>query len=342
VHRNFVHDIPIWTGIDFHGGYECSVDHNAVYNCLQGINFGYIPNSSGNHYAGYNNSVEYNNVYINKYNNAASTGVTPANGGITVSGMAPTATNAGGAAYSMRVIGNTIDGYGNNASPPTAYSLYCSGYFDSLIVENNIIRNWSGHGIFMSGLFSATKVIGNEFSATLTTYSAAACIRVENNKQTISGSSYDGDPIMFALNRTRFTPGTGTPAAFGIVINRTVCVNGLDAFSNDFALASTAPYGSDAGGALAASYFNGQSGPLVVGGSGTPVQYKLKGTQAVAGVSSQLVTLPVTLSTSTYQIQLSMTATYTAPVYISAQTTSSFTITFGANYTGNVYWSVEV
>ena len=275
--HNFVHDIPLWTGIDVHGGYECSVHHNNIYNCQQGINFGYLPNAASNSYAGYNNSIEFNNIYINKYNNASSTGVTPSNGGMTLAGSA--AANLGGAAYGMRVVGNTIDGYGNNTG--TAFAMYLSGYFDQLTIEKNVFRNWSGYGIYLGGLFSGTQLLNNEFGNCLNSYANSACIYVNNNKQTINSVAYDGDPPLIANNRCRYTP-TGSGPSFGVSVFRGNCVNGINAHANDFAGISSFQFANEVAGQLLTTYLqgfslpsgfgcNGVAAPAQVTGFGSPV-----------------------------------------------------------------------
>jgi hypothetical protein len=79
---------------------------------------------------------------------------------------------------------------------------------------------------------------------------------------------------------------------------------------------------------------------LTIGILGTQILNKRKGTIAgLSGVMSETVSLGVTLPSSTYQVFISPSAQ--TQWWISGKTTTSFTVSFSAAYTGNFDWTLE-
>ena len=101
---NFVHDIPLWLGIDSHGGFDIDIHDNRVYNCWTGIQIG-----AGSVTAppGENNSISFNTVNISQYNGAATTVASANPIGVTFQGASLSLLQVG-----ARCIGNLIEGYG--------------------------------------------------------------------------------------------------------------------------------------------------------------------------------------------------------------------------------------
>lgn len=66
----------------------------------------------------------------------------------------------------------------------------------------------------------------------------------------------------------------------------------------------------------------------------------VKGTAAFAAATTAVVTTGVTLPNSTFQVALSQSATSPLPPWVTAKSTTQFTINFSANFTGNVDWVV--
>lgn len=257
VGHNFIHDIPLWLGIDFHGAFDCDVHDNRVYNCWTAIQ---VASAGGTLYAGENNSVVNNVCDIAQYNGSATTVVNPAPMGITVNGGAA---GAGQYHVGVRVIGNEIVGYGNPSG--NSYSIQAS-FTDSAVIADNIIRNWAGYGIYTAS--SIGGVISNNVFTALSGSSTAndACIYV-NTVTT---------PWIVEGNMHRVA--SGTAAHFGCTILAS-SVPAMLMRDNDFASAQTAPYGNGVGGALINSLFlpsdappgwNGVTPPTQVTGAGTP------------------------------------------------------------------------
>jgi hypothetical protein len=313
VGHNYVHDIPLWIGIDFHGAFDCDVHDNRVNNCWTAIQV-----ASGNDYGGENNIIRDNVCNINTADGGATTVVNTAPMGITI--------NGGGTSrhVNCRVEGNVILGYGNSLSPPTAYSIQAS-FVEKAIISGNTFGSWQGYGIYTSASLGG-RISGNVFGALGGTYVNSACIQV----QTAS------TPWVIDGNEHRIA--SGTAAAFGCTINGSTPVPVVG--NNDFYSATTAQYGNGSGGALAATAFAGQSNPLVVGSVGTGITTKLKGTQALAGVTTQAVAFGVTLPSSTYQVSLCASSTG-GPFWTTSKSATGFTINAGSSYTGNVDWIVE-
>lgn len=165
VARNTVHDIPLWTGIDFHGAYGCSAHDNKVYNCRNGI---LLQGSSGQAagFAGYNNSV-INNIITTARMGGGSTTVTEVTRlGLSVNGGKHVRHR------SVTVRGNTIDGFGDsrNTSFPIEHS-----FTTDLVIDNNTISNWRGYGCYSA--FSQGVIQSNEFRS-VTDPRSTACIFV--------------------------------------------------------------------------------------------------------------------------------------------------------------------
>lgn len=229
--NNFVYNNPLWLGIDAHGLFDGNIDSNKVYNCQTGIQIASAPSGA----IGENNAITNNEVNISQFNGSATTVVSATPMGITVNGYSSSVLHAG-----VRVTGNTIIGYGNNASPPTAFSIQAS-YLDNPVIADNIIRSWSGFGIYSVGS-NGGKISGNTFGALASAYVDDACIQIQS-----SNSPWHIEGNMHHI-------ASGTAAHFGAVNNTgsaADCLWGI----NDFTSAQTAAYGGASGSVLAASHF---------------------------------------------------------------------------------------
>lgn len=215
---NFVHDIPIWTGITTHGTFDGRFHHNRVYNCWTSIQVS--ADGSGN-YCGENNDVSFNVCDINQYNGSATTVVVANPIGITLNGNATL--HAG-----VTCIGNVLDGYGG-AGSATSFGIQAS-YMQDVVISGNIFRGWSGYGIYMAGTTSIGGVVANNtFDAVGTSFGQDACIYLDGN-----GTG----PVVYG---NIHNISTGTTAHYGLAIAGG-SVGASVIGPNDFSAAQTAPY----------------------------------------------------------------------------------------------------
>lgn len=347
--NNFVHDIPRWTGIDTHCGYEMTFIGNEIYNCMFGITAGSIPTQTSpiNIYGAENTLIMGNQIRINQFNGAATTVTSFADTptGIIINGGS--GTTAGSPTYvsslHCRVIGNVIDGYGSlTVAPAPNGSAIQAASCNYAIISDNVIDNWTGVGIWVLANTVAAQsnnggaICNNTFGPVATTYTNDACIVLDGF----------ATPPVIADNCHNIP--SGTAAHFGVTVNTT---KAQVAFGrNDFSSAQTAQYGNTVGGSLTTAQFLGNPAPLVqgnqvqLGGQPTPVSVILQGKKNVAGASTAAVTFPnsVTLPNSTYQVVFGYDATIASSgaAWAASRGTTGFTITFNANYTGNVDWMV--
>ncbi|MGH8289029.1 MAG: hypothetical protein ACREV7_08370 [Steroidobacteraceae bacterium] len=165
VASNSVHDIPLWTGIDFHGAYDCSAHDNRVHNCRNGI---LLQGSSGEAagFAGENNSLINNTI----------TTATLTGGPTSVREVTRLGVSVNGGKHvrhrSVTMRGNIIDGYGDSRN--TSFSLEHS-FTTDLSIDSNTISNWRGYGCYSA--FSQGVIQDNEFGAVADPRSTA-CIYV--------------------------------------------------------------------------------------------------------------------------------------------------------------------
>ncbi len=139
-----VENIPLWVGIDGHGGYDIRVIVCRVYNCKHGI---HIAGSSGDAaaYGGWDNLISGNLVDSRK-----SDGTTGAaeNAGTGINATVSSGPTVPG--QRVWIVDNTVYGYGvpsNSGGTPAIGAENCNG----VIVDGNIIENWGGVAVNVSG-----------------------------------------------------------------------------------------------------------------------------------------------------------------------------------------------
>lgn len=318
---NTFHDIPRWSGLDAHGGYEISFGpDNHTYNCCNTIEIGPFTNGASNTYGSENCQIIDNTCRILRADGSATTV------GVIGAGIALGPYINGGAqgnALNPRIHNNLVDGYGSiGAGPaPNGYPIQFS-FASNYSVKANTLLNWSGFGLYSSSNNSQGGVIeGNIFGPVSTIYSNDSCIRLDG---------YASPPVVRGNVHNLLT---GTAAHFGLSVVPTLPA-GLWG-DNDFSAAQTAPYGNNVGGALVLTRFLGQTNPLVVG-LGSAVSNMLKGTQAMAG-TSVAVALGVTLPSAAYQVVFAGNLTG-GPFWVTSKSATGFTINAGSSFTGNVDW----
>lgn len=218
---NTVYDIPLWTGIDFHGAYECSAHDNKVYNCRNGI---LLQGSSGEAagFAGSDNSLIGNTITTARMDGGATTVTEVTRLGVSVNGGKHVHHR------SVAVRGNSIDGYGDsrNTSFPLEHS-----FTTDLTINDNRISNWRGYGCYSA--YSQGIIQDNEFAAVLDPRSTA-CIYIA-----IGG--------VLRITGNRETPGEGTAPLYGVYLNspgdRSSCIMQ----DNDFSAVRLMPYAGHGG-----------------------------------------------------------------------------------------------
>jgi hypothetical protein len=151
VSGNTVYDIPLWSGIDFHGAYECQAHHNSVYNCRNGV---LLQGSSGAgvDFAGEHNAVVSNKVTTSRMGGEPTTITSVPRLGISVNG---------GKVVRHRTIvvrDNVIDGYGDSRN--TSFSLQHT-YTSAAEISNNQVTNWRGAGCYSA--YSDGVISNNDF-----------------------------------------------------------------------------------------------------------------------------------------------------------------------------------
>jgi parallel beta-helix repeat protein len=228
---NTVYDIPLWSGIDFHGAYECQAHNNSVYNCRNGI---LLQGSSGAgvDFAGERNSVTSNTVTTSQKNGSPTSITSVVRLGISVNGGKRVRHR------SIVVHDNTIDGYGDIHS--TSFSLQHT-YTSDVEISNNRVTNWRGYGCYSA--YSAGTISGNDFGP-VADRTATACIFVAiGGSLKIINNRHVGDPAHAAL--------------YGVVINTTADAPYVIS-GNDFRAATVQQYAGHGGARL--------SGAQMVGG----------------------------------------------------------------------------
>ncbi len=151
VSGNTVYDIPLWSGIDFHGAYECQAHHNSVYNCRNGV---LLQGSSGAgvDFAGEHNAVLSNSVTTSRMSGEPTTITSVPRLGISV--------NGGKVVHHRTIVvrDNAIDGYGDIRN--TSFSLQHT-YTSEAEISNNRVTNWRGAGCYSA--YSDGVISNNEF-----------------------------------------------------------------------------------------------------------------------------------------------------------------------------------
>lgn len=236
---NYIHDITLWSGIAFAGGYDSRIHHNAIYNCCQGINATYAPTirngvTTGT-YGGENFTIDNNIVTLYERDSDSTTGVTGLPLGIVANGGANVYVNG------ITVDHNVIVGYGNSAGPPTAYAMQCV-YALNATLQGNSLRGWQGYGLYLA--YMDGQVRGNHFDALGSSMAGSACIYAATN-------------VTADITGNKHRIPSGTAAQYGAYVNNSADPRYLLA-DNDFDSASVSPYGQ-AGGQLQATQMRGQS-----------------------------------------------------------------------------------
>jgi hypothetical protein len=230
VARNTVTDIPQWTGIDFHGAYECQAHGNQVYNCRHGV---LMQGSSG---AGVDFAGEHNSVVGNTITTARRNGEPTTVSAVTRLGIS---VNGGKRIHhrSIAVRNNTIDGYGD--SQHTSFSLQHT-YTSDVEISNNRVSNWSGYGCYSA--YSDGTISGNDFGP-VADRTASACIFVA-----IGGK--------LRILNNRHAVEAAHAALYGLVIN-TPSDPPYVISGNDFRSTTQLPYAGHAGARLSAAQIVG-------------------------------------------------------------------------------------
>jgi len=190
---NTVHDIPLWTAVDFHGAYDCHARNNSVFNCRHGV---LLQGSSGDAvgFGGENNEVINNSVTTRRQNGAPTTVTAVPRLGISINGGARVRHRR------VTVRGNTIDGYGDSVH--TSFSLQHTNT-SAVDISANRVRDWRGYGCYSAN--SDGVISDNEFAAVADS-TATACIFVAGGGQ-------------LRILRNRHTPAGGRAALYGLYIN---------------------------------------------------------------------------------------------------------------------------
>jgi len=226
VAHNTVSDIPQWTGIDFHGAYDCQAHDNHVYNCRNGV---LLQGSSGAgvEFAGERNSVVGNTVTTSRMNGEPTTVSAVTRLGISV--------NGGKRIHHRSIVvrGNTIDGYGD--SHGTSFSLQHT-YTSDVEISSNHVTNWRGYGCYSA--YSDGTISGNEFGPVADRISTACIFVAIGGHLKIVNNRHVADP--------------GHAALYGVVIN-TATDPPYVISGNDFRAASAQQYAGHGGARMSAA-----------------------------------------------------------------------------------------
>jgi len=227
---NTVFDIPLWSGIDFHGAYECRAHNNSVYNCRNGL---LLQGSSGAgvNFAGEHNSITDNTVTTTQMNGAPTAVASVPRLGISV--------NGGKLVHHRSIVvhGNTIDGYGDSHN--TSFSLQHT-YTSGVEISNNRVTNWRGAGCYSA--YSDGVISGNEFGP-VADPTGTACIYVAiGGRLRIFDNRHVADPAHAAL--------------YGIYINSSSDAPYMIT-GNDFRAVRSQQYAGHGGGRLSPAQISG-------------------------------------------------------------------------------------
>ncbi len=222
---NVVEDIPIWTGIDFHGAFDCEALRNSVYNCRNGI---LLQGSSGDavKFAGANNRVADNRITVRRRDSSPTTITQVPRLGISVNGGSIVPHRA------VTIENNSIDGYGD--SQHTSFALQHT-FTSEVLIRRNRIDNWRGYGCYSA--FSSGAIIENDFGPVVEPANTA-CIYVAG-----------GGALEIAGNR--HVPTAGSAATYGVYLNTPTDPPAHAIHDNDFTAVTSFPYAGHAGSRLA-------------------------------------------------------------------------------------------
>ena len=212
---NTIYDIPVWRGVDFHGGYECRANHNNIYNTKWPIGVGAGSGAAAN-YAGENMQACYNYITAKRRDGSASTVADFESIAIVLNGGSVVQNK------NVQCVGNIIDGYGLS----TAAGAHCieATYVRNATIRDNKFLNWqrdaiysvNGDGVIAGNLFDAVANAAN-----------SRCIWI------------DGGTYAWNVTGNRHEPHGGTVAAEGLRITTGSPRTAVN--DNNFAQATT-PY----------------------------------------------------------------------------------------------------
>lgn len=226
-----VMDIPLWTGVDAHGGSFISYIGAKTFNCRFGLAIASGSAVDDSAFAGEGNAIMGCVVLARRYDGSATTITNPPTG-ITVDGGSTDAQRG------IRVTNNTVDGYGDSSG---TYSISAIRTQDA-VITNNTIRNWKGIGINADSAGNVSiseNVFGAVASATL-----SKCIKVSG-----TGS--------FSFIGNKHKPSSGTTALEGLRVDDASTPR-IVARGNDF-LSATLQFVNDTGSLLDGTRFRDDS-----------------------------------------------------------------------------------
>lgn len=221
--NNFIHDIPLWGAIDFHGAYDCVAEKNEIYNCYIGVQ---LSGSSGNgaNYAGENNSVLDNAIFYDQANGNASA--------VNATRGSPIAfaviTNGGSVTphRNVRVSGNKAYGaFGDPVGFSGSAFVFQMQFCRKLVCDGNTLIGFNGIGLYVA---QSDGVLNNNAFGWVSTAANSGCIYAAGNCD------------ISAVGNRHTTEGL-TAASFGMNCN----ISGMTRMLviNDF-FEATAPYGN--------------------------------------------------------------------------------------------------
>ena len=222
---NVVEDIPVWSGIDFHGAYDCEAVRNEVYNCRNGV---LLQGSSGDavKFGGANNRVADNRVTIRRRDGGPTTITLVPRLGISVNGGSVVPHRA------VTVENNRIDGYGD--SQHTSFALQHT-YTSGVMIRGNRLDNWHGYGCYSA--YSSGAILDNEFGP-VGEPANSACIYVAI-----------GGALEIAGNR--HLADRGAAATYGVYVNTPTDPPPHAIHDNDFSAVTGFAYAGHGGSRLA-------------------------------------------------------------------------------------------
>jgi hypothetical protein len=178
-----VDGVPLWEGIDTHGGQQLTITNNKVFNTKVGIALVACPNASAvDTYAPTGIIVIGNTIDAKVSDGSRSQGINIVGAGITVGAPVEYATAI--------VSGNTIIDHGNEAT--VAYSGGIQAYFtQGTVISNNRIVRPAHCGVLAyhsnDGLIVANNTVEDAWSNGQA-FAAAVELRSTNNTVTVSGT----------------------------------------------------------------------------------------------------------------------------------------------------------
>jgi hypothetical protein len=216
---NEVRDVPLWTGIDAHGGYECHFHHNKVYNCHRGLQLSAGSNAAAN-YAGENNSITDNDIYASQINGNATTDVSGFQAGIVANGGSVLTHR------NVEIARNKLVGVGHASNSPSVYGIE-STLVNNLVLADNAFRACVGRHVYMSN--SSGSIAGNVFDSIGSSATGSNLLYIDSNC----------GPMAITGNVHNPLSGTTTPSTNGLNIPNALASRIL-VQGNDFSACTTA------------------------------------------------------------------------------------------------------